>query len=73
MILNNYSLKNEQKTPKELISYLLNKYLGERIDKLEQNNLKNELILRDVKETSNKMEKFLEDSSEKSKYTPYKY
>ena len=73
MILNNYSLKNEQKTPKELISCLLNKYLGERIDKLEQNNLKNELILRDVKETSNKMEKFLEDSSEKSKYTPYKY
>ena len=57
-----------QNEPKKLISYLLKKYLGDKIDKLEQKNAIDENIINSIKETSNNMKSFLEDSSKKSKY-----
>ena len=68
MIASNFSSNNMQNEPKKLISYLLKKYLGDKIDKLEQKNAIDENILNSIKETSNNMKNFLEDSSKKSKY-----
>ena len=68
MIESNFSSNNMQNEPKKLISYLLKKYLGDKIDKLEQKNAIDENILNSIKETSNNMKNFLEDSSKKSKY-----
>ena len=54
-------------SPKEILSILLKKHLEESLMKLEQKNLNDKKILCSVKETTNKMNKFLEDSFKKGK------
>ena len=58
-------------SPKEILSILLKKHLEENLMKLEQKNLNDKKILCSVKETTNKMNKFLEDSFKKGKYFSY--
>ena len=67
MIISNFSLYKQKKKPNEILSLLLKKCLGERLDKLEQKNIKEEIVLSSIKVESNKMTKMLEDSSKKSK------
>lgn len=54
-------------SPKEILSILLKKHLEENLMKLEQKNLNDKKILCSVKETTNKINKFLEDSFKKGK------
>lgn len=69
MIFNDSSLlKNKQKKSLETLSLLLKKTLGNKLDILEEKNKKDENILFSIKDESNKMKKFLEDSTKKSKY-----
>ena len=68
MILSRYSLKKLSKEPGEIISSLLKKILGERLNKLEQKNKSDENIINSIKDATNKMEKILNDSKKKSKY-----
>ena len=67
MIMCNFSSNNWQNEPKKLISYLLKKHLGDKINKLEQKNITDENIINSIKETSNNLKNFLDDSSKKSK------
>ena len=55
-------------SPKEILSILLKKNLEQDLMKLEQKNLNDKKILCSIKETTNKMNKFLEDSFKKGKY-----
>ena len=68
MILSRNSLKKSSKEPGEIISSLLKKILGERLNKLEQKNKNDENIINSIKDATNKMEKILNDSKKKSKY-----
>jgi len=68
MILSRNSLKKSSKEPGEIISSLLKKILGERLNKLEQKNKSDENIIISIKDATNKMEKILNDSKKKSKY-----
>ena len=68
MIQSNISLNNSSKEPKEIISSLLKKLLGERLDKFEKKIKSDEMIINSIKEETNKMNKILEDSTKKSKY-----
>ena len=68
MIQSNISLNNSSKEPKEIISSLLKKLLGERLDKFEKKIKSDESIINSIKEETNKMNKNLEDSMKKSKY-----
>lgn len=68
MIQSNISLNNSSKEPKEIISSLLKKLLGERLDKFEKKIKSDESIINSIKEETNKMNKILEDSMKKSKY-----
>ena len=68
MILSRNSLKKLSKEPGEIISSLLKKILGERLNKLEQKNKSDENIFISIKDATNKMEKILNDSKKKSKY-----
>ena len=68
MILSRYSLKKLSKEPGEIISSLLKKILGERLNKLEQKNKSDENIIISIKDATNKMEKILNASMKKSKY-----
>ena len=68
MILSRNSLKKLSKEPGEIISSLLKKILGERLNKLEQKNKNDENIINSIKDATNKMEKILNDSKKKSKY-----
>ena len=68
MIQSNISLNNSSKEPKEIISSLLKKLLGERLDKFEKKIKSDENIINSIKEETNKMNKNLEDSMKKSKY-----
>ena len=68
MIQSNISLNNSSKEPKEIISFLLKKLLGERLDKFEKKIKSDESIINSIKEETNKMNKNLEDSMKKSKY-----
>ena len=68
MILSRNSLKKLSKEPGEIISSLLKKILGERLNKLEQKNKSDENIIISIKDATNKMEKILNDSKKKSKY-----
>ena len=68
MIQSNISLNNSSKEPKEIISSLLKKLLGERLDKFEKKIKSDESIINSIKEETNKMKKILEDSMKKSKY-----
>ena len=68
MIISNFCLYKQKKNPNEILSLLLKKCLGERLDKLEQKNINEEDTLSSIKVESNKMSKMLEDSSKKSKY-----
>ena len=68
MIQSNISLNNSSKEPKEIISFLLKKLLGERLDKFEKKIKSDESIINSIKEETNKMNKILEDSMKKSKY-----
>ena len=68
MIQSNISLNNSSKEPKEIISSLLKKLLGERLDKFEKKIKSDESIINSIKEETNKMNKILEDSTKKSKY-----
>ena len=67
MIVRSFSSNNWQSEPKKLLSYLLKKHLGEKINKLEQKNITDENIINLIKETSNNLKNFLDDSSQKSK------
>lgn len=67
MIISNFCLYKQKKNPNEILSLLLKKCLGERLDKLEQKNINEENIISSIKVESNKMSKMLEDSSKKSK------
>ena len=67
MIISNFCLYKQKKNPNEILSLLLKKCLGERLDKLEQKNINEENTLSSIKVESNKMTKMLEDSSKKSK------
>ena len=60
------------KSPKEILSFLLKKHLEDSLIKLEQKNQNDKNILYSIKETSNKINKFLEDSFKKGKYFSYK-
>ena len=68
MILSRNSLKKSSKEPRDIISSLLKKILGERLNKLEQKNKSDENIIISIKDATNKMEKILNDSKKKSKY-----
>ena len=68
MILSRKSLKKPSKEPGDIISSLLKKILGERLNKLEQKNKNDENIIISIKDATNKMEKILNDSKKKSKY-----
>ena len=68
MILSRNSLKKSSKEPGDIISSLLKKILGERLNKLEQKNKSDENIIISIKDATNKMEKILNDSKKKSKY-----
>ena len=68
MILSRNSLKKSSKEPGEIISSLLKKILGERLNKLEQKNKSDENIINSLKDATNKMGKILENSKKKSKY-----
>ena len=68
MILSRNSLKKSSKEPRDIISSLLKKILGERLNKLEQKNKSDENIINSIKDATNKMEKILNDSKKKSKY-----
>ena len=68
MIQSNISLNNSSKEPKEIISSLLKKILGEKLDKIEKKIKSDENIINSIKEETNKMNKILEDSTKKSKY-----
>ena len=68
MIQSNIFLNNSSKEPKEIISSLLKKLLGERLDKFEKKIKSDEMIINSIKEETNKMNKILEDSTKKSKY-----
>lgn len=57
-----------KKSPKEILSILLKQSLDVKLMKMEQKNLNDKNILFSIKETSNKMNKFLEDSLKRSKY-----
>ena len=54
---------NKKKITKEILSFLLKKYLDDNLKKLEENNLKENNILCSIKESTNNMKKFLEESS----------
>ena len=60
------------KSPKEILSILLKQHLDDSLIKLEQKIHNDKNILCSIKETSNKMNKFLEDSFKKGKYYSYK-
>ena len=68
MILSRNSLKKPSKEPGDIISSLLKKILGERLNKLEQKNKSDENIIISIKDATNKMEKILNASMKKSKY-----
>ena len=68
MILSRNSLKKSSKEPRDIISSLLKKILGERLNKLEQKNTNDENIIISIKDATHKMEKILNDSKKKSKY-----
>ena len=68
MILSRNSLKKSSKEPRDIISSLLKKILGERLNKLEQKNKNDENIIISIKDATHKMEKILNDSKKKSKY-----
>ena len=68
MILSRNSLKKSSKEPGDIISSLLKKILGERLNKLEQKNKSDENIIISIKDATNKIEKILNDSKKKSKY-----
>ena len=68
MILSRNSLKKSSKEPGEIISFLLKKILGERLNKLEQKNKSDENIIISIKDATNKMKKILNASMKKSKY-----
>ena len=68
MILSRNSLKKSSKEPRDIISSLLKKILGERLNKLEQKNKSDENIIISIKDATNKMKKILNDSKKKSKY-----
>ena len=72
MIQSNISLNNSSKEPKEIISSLLKKLLGERLDKFEKKIKSDEMIINSIKEETNKMNKYLEDSMKRSKFFLYK-
>ena len=71
MIERQYSSNIFQNTPKEILSLLLKKCIDERLAILEQKNIRDNKILTAINETSNKMKKFLEDSSRKGKLLSY--
>ena len=72
MIQSNISLNNSSKEPKKIISSLLKKLLGERLDKFEKKIKSDEMIINSIKEETNKMNKYLEDSMKRSKFFLYK-
>ena len=63
---------NKEKITKEILSFLLKKYLDDNLKKLEENNLKENYILCSIKESTNNMKKILEESSKKIYKSNYK-
>ncbi len=63
---------NKEKTTKEILSFLLKKYLDDNLKKLEENNLKENNILCSIKESTNNMKKILEESSKNIYKSNYK-
>ena len=64
---------NKEKIIKEILSFLLKKYLDDNLKKLEENNLKENNILCSIKESTNNMKKILEESSKKVYKSKHKY
>ena len=71
MIERKFSSNISKNTPKEVLSLLLNKLLDKRLSILEQKSQNDDKILSSINEAKNKMTKFLEDSSQKSKLLSY--
>ena len=63
---------NKENITKELLSFLLKKYLDDNLKKLEENNLKENNILYSIKESTNNMKKILEESSKNIYKSNYK-
>ena len=63
---------NKEKITKELLSFLLKKYLDDNLKKLEENNLKENNILCSIKVSTNNMKKILDESSKKIYKSNYK-
>ena len=71
MIERKFSSNISKNTPKEVLSLLLNKLLDKRLSILEQKSQSDNKILSSINEATNKVTKFLEDSSHKCKLLSY--
>ena len=65
MVIQNLITSNKIKNTKEILLLLLKNSLGDRLERLEQNNNKENNNLFSMKETSNNMLNFLKESSQK--------